>query len=461
MSRLVVVSNRVARPNQGKGSQGGLAVALLAALRAKGGLWFGWSGNVAERPSSRPDITQSGNVTYATTDLNEVDRDGYYNGFSNGVLWPLFHYRLDLMNYNRRSLNAYQRVNALFARRLAALLQPNDLIWVHDYHLIPLGEQMRLAGCEQRIGFFLHVPWPSVEVLLALPNHEELVRSLCAYDLIGFQTWRDLQAFVDYITIKANGKIGDEGMIEVHGRRTRAAVFPVSIDPSAIAGYAGQAEKLRATQRLKGSIGERDLIIGVDRLDYSKGLINRMQAFSLLLEQYPANRGHVVLLQISPPTREGVGQYDEIRHQLEAISGHVNGAYADYDWMPIRYLNKGFTQKTLAGFLRLARVGLVTPLRDGMNLVAKEYVAAQSPRNPGVLVLSCFAGAAAELDGALIVNPYDTEGIADMLEKALTMPLDERKERWRGMMNHLRRHDITAWQKSFVEALTAVPLPRR
>ncbi len=459
MSRLVVVSNRVAQPNQGKGSQGGLAVALRAALKAEGGLWFGWSGNVAERPSSQPEITHSGNVAYATIDLNEVDHDDYYNGFANGVLWPLFHYRLDLMDYNRRSRNAYQRVNTLFAKRLAALLQPNDLVWVNDYHLIPLGEQMRQAGCDQRIGFFLHVPWPAVEVLLALPNHEELVRSLCAYDLVGFQTGRDLQAFVDYITIEANGKIGDDGMIEVHGRRTRAAVFPISIDSSTIAKYAGQAEKSAATQRLKRSIGERNLIIGVDRLDYSKGLISRMKAFSHLLEQYPANRGQVVLLQISPPTREGVGLYDEIRHQLEAISGHVNGAYAEYDWMPIRYLNKGFTQKTLAGFLRLARVGLVTPLRDGMNLVAKEYVAAQSPRNPGVLVLSCFAGAATELGGALIVNPYDTEGIADTLEKALTMPLDERKERWMSMMHHLRRYDITAWRKSFVKSLAAMPLP--
>lgn len=459
MSRLVVVSNRVARPNHGKGGQGGLAVALLGALKEKGGLWFGWSGNVAEQPSPRPKITQSGNVTYATTDLNAADYDDYYNGFTNGVLWPLFHYRLDLMNYSRRSLNAYQRVNALFAQRLVPLLKPDDLVWVHDYHLIPMAELMRQAGCNQRIGFFLHIPWPAAEVLLALPNHADLVRSLCAYDLIGFQTQRDLQSFVDYITVEANGKIGDGGLIEVHGRRTRAAVFPISTDPSAIAQYARQAEKLPAARRLTRSIGERNLIIGVDRLDYSKGLINRMEAFSHLLERYPANRGQVVLLQIAPPTREGVQKYDEIRQELETISGHVNGAYADYDWVPIRYLNKGFTQKTLAGFLRLARVGLVTSLRDGMNLVAKEYVAAQSPRDPGVLVLSCFAGAAAELDGALIINPYDPEGIAEALEEALTMRLEERKERWRSMMHRLRRHDITAWRKSFVETLAATRSP--
>ncbi len=455
MSHLVVVSNRVAGPNQGKGTEGGLAVALRGALKENGGLWFGWSGKVAERPSPNPNITGSDRITYATVDLTESDYDEYYNGFANSVLWPLFHYRLDLMDFSRRSLSGYQRVNALFAQRLVPLLKPDDLVWVHDYHLIPMAEQLRKAGCKQRLGFFLHIPWPAVEVLLALPNHAELVRSLCAFDLIGFQTNRDLQSFIDYISVEANGRIGDGGVIEVHGRRTRAAAFPISTDPSTVAEYARKAEKSPAAQRLKRSVGERSLIIGVDRLDYSKGLINRMKAFSHLLERYPANRRQVVLLQIASPTREGVQEYEEIRHELEAISGHVNGAYADYDWVPIRYLNKGFTQRTLAGFFRLARVGLVTPLRDGMNLVAKEYVAAQSPRDPGVLVLSRFAGAAEEMDGALIVNPYDTEGLADVLETALTMPAGERKERWCSMMQHLRWNDITAWRKGFVAALDA------
>lgn len=460
MSRLVVVSNRVARSN-GKGAEGGLTVALRGALKENGGLWFGWSGKVADLPSPRPDIADSGNITYATVDLSEQDHSEYYNGFANSVLWPLFHYRLDLMDFSRRSLSGYQRVNALFAQRLAPFLWSDDLVWVHDYHLIPMAEQLRQAGGRQCMGFFLHIPWPSLEVLLALPNHAELVRSLCAYDLIGFQTHRDLQAFMDYITIEAKGKIGDGGLIDVHGRRTRAAAFPISTDPATMATYAREAEKSPSAQRLKRSIGERNLIIGVDRLDYSKGLVKRMEAFSQLLDRYPANHGQVVFLQIAAPTRGGVQEYDEIRHELEAISGHVNGAYADYDWMPIRYLNKGFTRKTLAGFFRLAQVGLVTPLRDGMNLVAKEYIAAQSSRNPGVLVLSRFAGAAETMDGALIVNPYDSEGVADILEAALTMPVDERKERWRSMMAHLRQNDITAWRKDFVNALAAVAPPNQ
>jgi trehalose 6-phosphate synthase len=461
LSRLVVVSNRVARPNQAKASEGGLAVALRGALKEKGGLWFGWSGKVAEQSAPRLEVLEAGNITYATIDLTSTDYDEYYNGYANSVLWPLFHYRLDLMEFHRRSLSGYQRVNALFAQRLLPLLQPDDMIWVHDYHLIPLAEQLRQAGCRQRIGFFLHIPWPAFEVLVALPNHADLVRSLCAFDLIGFQTFRDLQSFIDYITVEARGKVDDGGAIEVHGRRTRAAAFPISTDPRTIARYARDAEKAPAAQRLKRSIGERSLIIGVDRLDYSKGLIKRFDAFYHLLERYPANRSQVVLLQIAPPTREGVKEYDEIRHELEAAAGHVNGTFAEYDWVPIRYLNKGFTQRTLAGFLRLAQVGLVTPLRDGMNLVAKEYVAAQSSRDPGVLVLSQFAGAAEELDGALIVNPFDPEGIAEVLEAALTMPLEERKERWRGMMQHLRRNDITAWRRNFVSALADTPLPAK
>lgn len=460
MSRLVVVSNRVSRPGNGRaGGEGGLAVALRNALKEKGGLWFGWSGRVTDRPAPAPEIVESGKVTYATVDLTERDHDDYYDDFANSVLWPLFHYRLDLTDFSRRSLAGYQRVNAMFAKRLRPLLRPNDLIWLHDYHLIPMAEQLRQAGCRQRMGFFLHIPWPAPEVLLTLPNHAEMVRSLCAFDLIGFQTESDLRAFAEYIGSETDGRIDDDGVITAFGRTSRAAAFPISTDTAAIEKFAADAEKLPAAERLRRSIGDRSLIIGVDRLDYSKGLVKRLQAFSHLLERYPANRGEVVFLQIAPPTRAGVQGYDEIRQELEAISGHVNGQYADYDWVPVRYLNKGFTLKTLTGFYRQARIGLVTPLRDGMNLVAKEYVAAQRPNDPGVLVLSRFAGAAAELDGALIVNPYDTEGVADTLENALTMTSSERKGRWRSMMSHLRKHDVTAWRRVYVAALAATPDP--
>ena len=458
MSRLVVVSNRVAPVRKGRsGSEGGLAVAILAALREQGGIWFGWSGRVSETESEELNLFDVGKLTYATIDLGQREYDEYYNGYANRLLWPLFHYRLDLTDFSRRNMVSYQRVNALFASHLRPLLKDDDLIWVHDYHLIPMAEQLRLAGCDQRMGFFLHIPWPAPDVLLTLPNHMALTRALCAYDLVGFQTQQDMRAFLDYIVLEAGGEMHEDGTVEAYGRTLRAGVFPISIDTEAVAETAKEAAQSRQTKRLTDSLKRSDLIIGVDRLDYSKGLVERVESYEHLLRNYPANRGQVVFLQIAPPSRVDVPEYVELRKQLEAAAGHVNASYAEFDWVPIRYLNKGFTRQTLAGFFRRSRVGLVTPLRDGMNLVAKEFVAAQNPRNPGVLVLSRFAGAARELDGALAVNPYDIEGVGETLQMALTMSQEERRERWRAMYDRLKTHDVTAWREAFVETLTAVP----
>ena len=457
MTRLVVVSNRVAPVKKTRsGSEGGLAVAVLAALRERGGIWFGWSGKISEGDSNGPDLFDIGKLTYATLNLTQQDYDEYYNGFANRILWPLFHYRLDLTEFSRRNMLGYQRVNAFFASRLMPLLTDDDLIWVHDYHFIPLAEQLRKAGCRQRIGFFLHIPWPPRDVLVTLPNHRGLTEALCAYDLVGFQTENDLSAFLDYILHEAEGEVLQGGVIKAYGRTLRAGAFPIGIDTDAVAHFAEEAEHSRQTIRLKDSLGGRQLVIGVDRLDYSKGLLQRVDAFEHLLRAYPANRGQVVFLQIAPPSRSDVPEYMEIRRQLEEAAGHVNGSYAEFDWAPIRYLNKGFTRNALAGFFRSSRVGLVTPLRDGMNLVAKEYVAAQSEADPGVLVLSRFAGAARELDAALIVNPYDVEATGEALQQALTMPLKERRQRWKAMFDWLTAHDVTAWRESFLAAMAAL-----
>jgi trehalose 6-phosphate synthase len=462
LSRLVVVSNRVALPSQVKsGGAGGLAVAVMAALRQRGGIWFGWSGEVSEAADGTPKTLENGKVTFATMDLKPLDHEEYYNGFANRVLWPLFHYRPGLTDFNRRYRLGYNRVNELFAGSLGKLLRDDDVLWVHDYHLIPLGANLRRRGHRQRLGFFLHIPWPALEVFLVLPNHRELVEAMCAYDLIGFQTARDLRAFRDYIELEAGGRSNPDGTFEAFGRRVRAAVFPISIDTQNIARMAVEAEAVRQVQRLRASLQRRAVMIGVDRLDYSKGLVPRMHAYAQLLEAHPENRGRVVLLQIAPQTREGVPEYDEIRRDLETISGHLNGTYAEFDWAPLRYLNKGFSRRTLAGFFRASRVGLVTPLRDGMNLVAKEYVAAQMPDDPGALVLSRFAGAADELDGALIVNPHDIEDVAEAMQKALHLPLDERQDRWRRMYDRLYRYDIDFWRDSFLTALSgAQPVER-
>jgi trehalose 6-phosphate synthase len=393
-------------------------------------------------------------------DLTERDHREYYNGFANSTLWPLFHYRLDLAAFSRRTYAGYQRVNSLFASRLAPLLRPDDRVWVHDYHLIPFGEQLRHMGFGHRLGFFLHTPWPAPEILVALPHHADLVRALCAYDLVGFHTASDLNAFVGYIRGEARGTAtaapadpGPAYTIEAFGRGLRAEVFPIGIDPGELATLADSAAAERQTTRLKESLGGRDLIIGVDRLDYSKGLPQRFEAVQTLLDAWPANRGRVSFMQIAPPSRSDVAEYAAIRRELETVSGHINGRFAEFDWAPIRYLNKSFSRRTLAGFFRISRVALVTPLRDGMNLVAKEYVASQDPDDPGVLVLSRFAGAAAELDAALIVNPYDIEGVADSLQQALGMGLDERRERYQAMIAVLRRNDVHQWRERFIKAL--------
>ncbi len=453
--RLVVVSNRVGPIAAGKASEGGLAVALRAALESRGGLWFGYSGSVSEQPSETPKIETSGNITAATLDLTRRDFEDYYISYANRVLWPLFHYRPSLVGFSRRALAGYLRVNRKFARALAPMLTPDDLVWVHDYHLIPLADELRRLDVRNTIGFFLHTPFPAAEVLRLLPNHRELVEALCAYDLVGFQTITDVHGFRDYLVRWCGGEELKGGAIRAFGRVVRAAVFPVGIDVEGIASLAAAAKSSRQYRRLRDSMRDRALLIGVDRLDYSKGLPARFAAYSYLLEHYPQTRGRTVFLQIAPPSRSDVPEYREIRRELEEASGHINGRFAEFDWTPLRYLNKSFNHRILTGFYRAAKLALVTPLRDGMNLVVKEYLASQDPEDPGMPVLSCFAGAAHELGEAIMVNPNDTEGVAEAIVQGLEMPVGERKERWTAMMTTLRRNDADAWRRSFVEELAA------
>lgn len=457
--RLVVVSNRVGPISRGKAAQGGLAVAIRAALERAGGIWFGYSGTVSERPSDTPSLEVDGNITAATLDLTRRDYDEYYIGFANRVLWPLFHYRPSLIGFTRRDLAGYMRVNRNFARALAPMLQLRDLVWVHDYHLIPFAACLRQLGCKQPIGFFLHTPFPAAELMRLLPNHRELMEALCAYHLVGFQTASDRDGFRDYLVRCAGGEDLGRGAIRAFGRVVRAAVFPVGIDVDTIASQAEAAEGSRQMRRLTDSIRDRVLLIGVDRIDYSKGLPARFAAYSQMLEQYPQARGRTVFMQIASPSRSDVPEYREIRRTLEAAAGHINGRYAEFDWTPLRYMNKSFNHRILTGFYRAARIGLVTPYRDGMNLVAKEYLASQRPDDPGILVLSCFAGAAHELSEAILVNPFDQEGMAEAIWHGLEMPLEERKERWTAMMSTLRRNDTTAWRERFLDALAATGAP--
>lgn len=454
MSRLVVVSNRIAPPDDKKSGAGGLAVGILGALKAAGGLWFGWSGEVGD-PDAVLKKTKRGNITWASFNLSQEDYESYYLQFSNAVLWPAFHYRLDLVDYQREAWEGYQRVNTLLASKLKPLLEKDDILWIHDYHLLPFAAECRKQGLKQRIGFFLHIPFPTPEVFNALPPHEELLEALCEYDLLGFQTENDRQAFLDCVASQTRLDSLDKNQHQAYGNTFRTEVYPIGIEPEEIKKNA-QGPLPPKLAQLKAELGSIKNIFSVERLDYSKGLPERFLAFEALLENYPQHHGKIRYTQIAPTSRGDVQAYQDIRHQLETEAGRINGKYGQLGWTPLYYLNQHFDRKLVMKVFRHADVGLVTPLRDGMNLVAKEYVAAQDPANPGVLVLSKFAGAANELSSALIVNPYDRDDVAAALDRALTMPLAERISRHSEMMTVIEKNDIHHWQKRFIEDLKQV-----
>jgi trehalose 6-phosphate synthase len=454
MGRLINVSNRV--PLAKTAAPGGLAVGVLAAMRARGGLWFGWNGETSSQEPGEPEITVRDSLTYATIPLPQTLYERYYSGFANGTLWPLFHYFLAGFRYEDQEYAAYEQANALFASHLEPLLVPGDLIWVHDYHLIPLAEKLRAQGVRQPIGFFLHIPFPHFEVLRALPTFAQIVRALLAYDLVGFQTETDRGSFLDAVRVVRGAQcVGEGRTVSIRGRTIRTGVYPIGVDVQEIAQSAAKAAGSAPVQRMMQSLVGRQLIVGVDRLDYSKGLLERFEAYRQFLESYPEQIGQVTFLQIAPLGRQKVKAYAQIRDSLEQSSGRTNGRFADADWTAIRYLNRNFPHATLMGFLRAAQVCLVTALRDGMNLVAKEFIAAQDPDDPGVLVLSNRAGAACELTEALLINPYDIKGIARAIQRALTMPLAERRARHATCLATLRENDIHRWHTRFIDDLQA------
>ncbi len=430
MARLIVVSNRVTVPTPaGESQAGGLAVAVRSLLKRQGGLWFGWSGTISNDSDAASRIETQGGVSYVLTDLSAEDYQEYYNGFANRVLWPILHYRLDLAEFSRRDLSGYRRVNVHFAKELDKLLQPDDVIWVHDYHLIPLAKMLRDRGHQNRIGFFLHVPFPPPEILTALPHHEWLIPQMSAYDLVGLQTENDALNFSRYLERECHLTRTGTGDFATSDGVVRVGVFPIGIEAEEFNRVARRSIRSPLVQSVLDSLAGRAMMIGVDRLDYSKGLAQRLDAFERFLATYPDWRGKVTYLQITPKSRSDIQEYVQMEHRTSEAAGRINGAYGQAAWTPIRYVNRTYSRGVLAGLYRAARVGLVTPLRDGMNLVAKEYVAAQDPAEPGVLVLSRFAGAAAELTAALLVNPYDPEAVSTSIAHALAMPLEERRER--------------------------------
>ncbi len=445
MGRLVIVSNRVTDP--AKAAQaGGAAVAIADCLRERQGIWFGWSGQLSTDEDATPaiDVSDDGIVRW-TIPLTKYEYENYYLGYANSVLWPVFHNRVDLAQFEAGYYAAYSKVNQRFAASLAAGLAEDDVIWVHDYHFIPLAHELRLLGVQNKIGFFLHIPFPPSQSFLTVPEHLQLARAFSAYDLVGLQATTDVANMIDYLEHGANGQMLPNGTMRVEGREFAIASFAVGIDTNFFK---------------QGDLTDRNdygatitRIIGVDRLDYTKGLPQKFRAFGRFLQINPDFRSRTVLTQIATPTRESVEAYSDIRKELETLSGSINGSYGDLEWVPIHYINQTTSRERLISVYRNAAVGLVTPLRDGMNLVAKEYVAAQNPRNPGVLILSRFAGAAEQLKAALIINPYNIDEIAGAIAVAVKMGLDERCLRHEALMQEIESGTAATWASGFLSAL--------
>jgi trehalose 6-phosphate synthase len=444
--QLIVASNRLpAAPTGDRGREvGGLVSALLPTLAASHGVWVGWSG--AERdPGLKLRVEDSDAFVRAQFDYPVGWRDRFYSGFCNRSLWPLLHGFSTSVRYVDAEWETYQQANRAYARTLMQLGAANAEIWVQDFHLMLVARELRRSGYRGRIGFYLHVPFPAIDIFETMPWAAEVLSALLDYDRVGLQT----QRYADNFFTTARGLLGADGEARA---KERVRVVPVGIDPDRFAECAA-TEPDGETVGVEAMLGGRKLILGVDRLDYSKGIPERLEAFARLLERYPEWRNQVSFVQVSVPTRSEVPEYAELRSRVEALVGRINGAFGEADWVPVRYLYRSYDQATLARLYRKAAVGVVTPLRDGMNLVAKEYVAAQDPADPGVLVLSRFAGAAEHMTLSVMTNPYHADGLAADLDAALRMPQRERVARHGPLRAIVWKDTAAAWAASFLDAL--------
>jgi alpha,alpha-trehalose-phosphate synthase [UDP-forming] len=448
-SRLVVVSNRLPAGDPPPGTErraapvGGLVSGLQPALEShRGARWIGWSG----RPCpAKPGLTRAtlGSTSLVGLDLPDDEVEAHYDGYCNGALWPLLHGFQTRAVIDAGHRAAHLRVNERFAKLVLKHLDAGTTTWVHDYHLFPLGQLLRAGGARGPLGFFLHVPFPPHDVLSVLPWARQLLEELEAYDLVGFHT----RAFAQNYAECVRRELG-------RAPRARHGAFPIGIDPEPYARWSAEEASKTVGEGLRSATGNRKLLLGVDRLDYTKGIVERLRAFERLLETHEEWRGKVSFVQISSPSRTRVQEYVLQRNEIEGLVGRINGRFGETDWVPVRYLFRSYTQRQLAALYREADVCVVTPVRDGMNLVAKEFVASQTG-DPGVLLLSRFAGAAEELTEAVIVNPYDTDGTAAAYDRALTMPLPERTLRHAALLRKVRRGSAARWSSLFLTDLTA------
>ncbi|MEX3954281.1 trehalose-6-phosphate synthase [Paraburkholderia sp. EG287B] len=462
--RLVVVSNRLIDPN--KPASGGLAVALGEMMHNTEGLWFGWSGKTSDASEVTSVRTESfGRTTLAQVDLSKKLHDGYYAGFSNSVLWPVFHEKVNFADLNPEYFEDYETVNKMFASKLAPLLRKSDILWVHDYHLIPFAQALRALGCQQRIGFFNHIPLPPPDIIKQIPQHRKLMEGLMSYDLVGMQCPKDVENLRLYAETEGVGQRLNERDLRAFGRKARIQAFPIGIDVENLRALQPSSASEAILDDVRNESGRRMLMVGVDRLDYSKGVPKRLKAFHELLDAHPDLRNSVTFVQIAAPTRLCVPAYAKLSEKTRKLVDEINDQFGTVDWKPVMYFNDSVDRNALPEIYCMSQVGVVTPVADGMNLVAKEYIAAQKPENPGVLVLSTGAGSATQLSESLLVPPKNRTAIAKAYLCALTMSLAERQKRHAKLLDNIKTQDLPWWRETYLNALcssqesTGIELP--
>jgi trehalose 6-phosphate synthase/phosphatase len=466
--RLIVVSNRLPvvlkkgkhKQYELKPAAGGLVTALVPVLKRRGGLWVGWSGSYAEEGADLETLlmeqTLDSNYALSPVEISLQEYKRYYKGFSNEVLWPLFHNLSNYCNFLPEYYDSYTQVNRKFARKVTEDLEEHDFVWVQDYHLIHVAEYLRDTNVGNPLGFFLHIPFPPAETFQRLPYRREILRALLAYDMIGFQTPADLQNFLDAVSHLADAteiRRSHSGlaMITTKERICRAGVFPISIDFDEFSREADKPAVVQEAEAIREEYPGQTLILGIDRLDYTKGIPQRLRAYRTLLEENPHLLGTVVLMQIMVPSRGDIGEYGDLKSDIEQLIGEINGRFSRIGWIPIQYRYCSLGRDELLAYYRAAGIALITPLKDGMNLVAKEYCAANN-HEEGVLILSEFAGSICQLrEGALLVNPFDETSIAEAVKTALRLDPGEKRDRMRELRRIVRRFDIYRWVDDYLQ----------
>ncbi len=445
-----------------KPGSGGLVTALAPVLSNRGGLWIGWPGTTEVIPELRQVLEKaSANAGYrllpVVLDAREVEL--FYHHFANSALWPLFHDLPTRATYSAKAWDCYQSVNRRYAEVIVEETRADDYIWVHDYHLMMVAKELRAMEAPHRTGYFHHIPFPSLDIFLQLPWRSQILNALLEFDLVGFQSLRDRRNFLQCVrrllpNIRTHGT-GAVLTLTHAGREVRVGAFPISIDYDEFARRAADWPVTEGATWLRTALGGRTIILGVDRLDYTKGIPERLEAFRVALHRYPELRGSVIFIQVAVPSRELVPEYQLLKSQIERLVGEINGEFSEMDYVPIHYLYRSLSRDQLLTYYRAAHIALITPLKDGMNLVAKEYCAADVDQQ-GILILSDFAGATPQLHRwALTVNPHDVDGVADTIYRAFTMPPAERRYRMRRLRLSIRRNDIFRWVDHYLEAAMA------